>query len=195
MNNEENKRELREQRKNIVRNPDTVIPADKSVSEVSEEEFREPETFLEWQSPEFIYYEKSRRWYFIAVLIFAGLIAYAIFSQSFLMAITFLVAGGIFYLYAQKKPVTLDIAINEDGIMYHDRFFPYEDLKGFWITYEPPEVKVVTFSTKYLLIPKLSIILTDQNPADLRKTLIEELPEDKNLEEGAVDQFARRIKF
>jgi len=190
---------LRKHRKKVVRDTTTVVQPGQKVDQETEDqadtEFDPGEILMSWQAPEFIYYEKSRRWYIIAVLIFAALIAYAIYSRSFLMAITFVVAGGIFYYFAQKKPAQLDIAITDEGIQYHDRFFGYEDINGFWITYEPPDIKMVTFSTKYLMIPKLSIILTDQDPVKLRKILIEELPEDKRLREGAMEDFSRRIKF
>lgn len=210
MNDEEAKqRELRAYRKQVVRDPTTVIPAGVRVNPPEEtdpskisaleaerkKKFRPDQVFMKWQAPEFIYYEKSRTWYLVVVIIFAALITFAIFSQSFLMGIAFFVAGAIFYLYAQKKPTTMDISITDRGIQYHDRLFPYEDLRGFWITYEPPYSKLLSVGTKYLTIPKLSIILTDQDPVELRKILIEELPEDEKLEEGAVDHFTRRIKF
>lgn len=205
MNEEQAKKQaLRNHRKKIVRDTTTLsaemkkssLAADKKDPEVIKGEKPDlGEVLMAWQAPEFIYYEKSRRWYIIAVLIFAALIAYAIYERSFLMAITFVIAGGIFYYFAQKKPAQLDIAITDAGIKYHDRFFPYEDLTGFWITYEPPDLKIVTFSTRFLMVPKVSIIITSQDPVEMRKYLIEELPEDKKLEEGAVDAFSRRISF
>jgi len=189
---------LHQHRKQVVRDTTTVVKNDEKVSQPEpevKEEIDPGKNLMSWQAPEFIYYEKSRQWYIIAVLIFTGLIAYAIYARSFLMAVTFVVAGGIFYYFAQKKPATLDIAITDQGVQFHDRFFPFEDLKGFWITYEPPDVKMVTFATNSLLVPKLSIILTTQDPVELRKILIEELPEDKNLREGAAENFSRSIRF
>lgn len=210
MNEEEIKQQaLRAHRKQVVRDPTTIVPAGTKVNPPEEtdpnkpsaldvarkEKFRPEKVFMKWQAPEFVYYKKSRTWYLVVIIIFAALITFAIFSKSFLMGIAFFVAGAIFYLYAQKQPATMDIAITDKGIQYHDRLFPYEDLRGFWITYEPPYSKLLSVGTKYLTIPKLSIILTDQDPVELRKILIEELPEDEKLEEGAVDHFTRRIRF
>lgn len=201
--------ELRAHRKKVRRDPKTIVPVgarvnppEKTAPQKSAEldaerkkNFRPEKTFMKWRAPEFIYYEKSRTWYLTVVIIFAALIAFAIFYKSFLMGIAFFVAGAIFYLYAQKKPTMIDIAITDKGIKHHDRFFPYENLRSFWITYEPPQVKLLNIGTKHLMIPKLSIILTNQDPVAMRKVLIEELPEDEKLDEGAVDHFSRRIKF
>jgi hypothetical protein len=205
MNEDQAKKQaLRNHRKKVIR--DTTTLTSEMKNSTDQEPKKDPqvikgekpdlgENLMSWQAPEFIYYEKSRRWYVVAVLIFAALIAYAIYERSFVMAITFVIAGGIFYYFAQKKPAQLDIVVTDAGIKYHDRFFPYEDLNGFWITYEPPDLKILTFSTRFLMVPKLSIILTQQDPVELRKILIEELPEDKKLEENAVDAFSRRISF
>lgn len=202
MSDEQNKANLNNSRKQIRREPTDLdvkkndkVTEDTAKPKSEMEKAFEPKTLMSWQAPEFIYHEKNRNWYIIVVLIFAALIAFAVYSKSFLMAITFVVAGGIFYLYAQKKPITMDIAIREDGIQYHDQFFPYEVLNGFWITYEPPEVKSLTISTSQLFIPKITIILTDQDPVEIRKILIEEIPEDKDLEENTIDALTRRIKF
>ncbi len=210
MNEEETKQlELRAHRKEVQRDPQTIVPVGKSINPPEKnnpekasaleaerrQKLRPEKVFMKWQAPEFIYYEKSRTWYLVVVIIFAALIAFAIISKSFLMGIAFFVAGAIFYLYAQKKPARLDIAITDKGIKYHDRLFPYENLRSFWITYEPPYSKLLNVGTKYLTVPKLSIILTDQDPVALRKILIEELPEDEKMDEGAVDHFSRRIRF
>jgi hypothetical protein len=208
MNFDLQKKSLREHRKQVVRAPTTIVPVGKPLDPPASVEKKPTELeerrqaalhpvkiLMQWSAPEFVYYEKNRTWYLIVVIVFAALIAYAVYSQSFLMGIAFFVAGAIFYLYAQKKPATLDIKITENGIQYHDRLFPYEDLKGFWITYDPPEHKYLNVATKYLLVPKLSILLTDQDPVALRKILIEELPEDKRLEDGAADHLGRRIRF
>ncbi|MFC1721480.1 hypothetical protein ACFL0Z_01045 [Patescibacteria group bacterium] len=192
---------LRQHRKKVIRNPETVVEDGEKVNDAEEKESKEIDSLdqdrilMKWKAPEFIFYEKSRRWYIIAVLVFAALIAFAVYSRSFLMAVTFVVAGAIFYLYAQKKPAQLNIEITGEGILYHDRFFPFEDLDGFWITYEPPDLKILSVSTRSLMIPKLSLFLTDQDPVELRRILIEELPEDKKLRDGAVEAFSRRIRF
>ncbi|EKD49848.1 MAG: hypothetical protein ACD_63C00029G0002 [uncultured bacterium] len=209
------KQALKEHQKRIVRDPNTIVrvrnpkkieiyneerETKKAIAAAKEKRLEEnfsanPKTYIKWKAPEFIYYEKNKNWYLFAIIIFATLIAYAVYSKSFLMAVAFIVAGAIFYLYAQKKPQILNIEINEDGVVFHDKFFSYAELRGFWIMYEPPEIKLLTLHTSQLLYPKISIILTDQDPVKLRRILIKEIPEDKKLEESAVDQFARRIRF
>lgn len=166
-----------------------------SVPPKQKEEFGKPKIILKWKTPEFVYYPKSKNWYIIAGLVLAVLLAYSIWEKSFITAVTFIVLAVIFYMYAERKPQILDIEINDSGILFHDRFFPYENLNGFWITYEPPETKLLTISTKSFLFQKISIILTDQNPVKLRQILLEEIPEDKKLDQGGIDNFAKRIRF
>ena len=47
--------------------------------------------------------------------------------------------------------------------------------KSFFIIYQPPEVKSLYFEFKALTKPRLVIPLKDQNPVEIRKTLLEHL--------------------
>lgn len=174
---------------------------DESSNEVIESEQSEElnsqskRILLEWRAPEFMYFEKGKMWYFVMALAFAGLVAFGIWTKSFITVITFVILFVIIYIYAQRKPEEIYFAVTLDGIIYGNSFFPYESIEGFWLDYDPPHNAALHIHVRRMIAPKLTIQLTDQDPVELRRMLIKEVPENERLADGLTENLSRRIKF
>lgn len=171
-----------------------------------------------WKFSEFIKPERTKAWYFWALLIVGGLFIWAIITFNFLFALVILMIVFILLLHNKREPQELEFKITEDGLVIarslnrnegrqsnpvvndkaivSQRFYSYKEIKSFYIIYEPPQVKTLYFQLKSSLRPRLSIPLETQNPLKIRKILLKYLEEDLEKDtEPLSDQLARILKL
>lgn len=151
-------------------------------------------TKIEWTAPEFKKYKKGKKWFILPALIGLGILIIAILSKNFLLAIATILAAFVVYLYALKKPRKIKFSISGKGIQVAKNIYRFEDLKSFWIFYEPPEVKEISIRSKKTFIPYVKIPLGDQNPVEIRKFLLKFLPERRHPE-SVIDEWMRKARF
>lgn len=154
------------------------------------------EIFASWEFPEFIKYQRNAAWYVTAFLIGGLFLVYAIWTYNFLFAFIIIMLGFIIILYIIKEPITIRFKITEDGLELNHHFYPYKEIKAFWVIYEPPEVKNLYFEFKSAIKPKFSIPLLAENPLEIRKMLLKYLNEDlEKEEESTTDLLERKFKL
>jgi hypothetical protein len=132
-----------------------------------------------WRAPEFEVYEKSQRWYVIAFIFILAMIVYALFTDSPIMAITFILIGIVGYIYSQKNPRVITFSITTKGVVADKDLYLYDNIFSFWIFYEPDHKKVISLHTKASMLPFVHIPLANENPVKLREMLLENIPEIK----------------
>lgn len=150
---------------------------------------------LSWQAPEFIKYKKGKLWFVIFFLVSAFLVFVAFHWKSITMLFFLLFATFVAFIYSLKTPRLLNIAIKKTGVQVEDVFYPFSDIRAFWILYEPPEVKdLILQLKKQAFFPNVFIPLGDTDPTKVRSLLLHYLPEQK-LEESLFDILARKLRF
>lgn len=136
---------------------------------------------VEWQFPEFAKEERSRAWYIAAAVILGLLLLFAVYTANFLFAIILLLSVFVIVYQFFQAPRNVPVVIGEDGIIVDKRFYPYKELKSFWIIYEPPHSKYLYLDFKSQIKKSLPVPLEDANPLAVREALLNYLIE--NLEE------------
>jgi len=134
---------------------------------------------IEWQGPEYEHYPKEKRWYLIASLILAVIIIYALINNSPIMAITFILIGIVGYIQLEKSPHLLDFKITHNGVMTGKEIYDFDNIKSFWIFYEPPHTKILSLRVDALLTPFVHIPVHQIDPVKLREILLDFVPEKK----------------
>lgn len=149
-----------------------------------------------WHFPEYPSYQRGRRWYLIAIVIGAGLIIWSVATSNFLFGIIIVMTGVIFVTQSRRNAHNVVVQITEDGIVMGQSFYRYADIKNFWIVYEPPHIKKLYLSFKEPLRPLLAILLENENPVNVRRTLRRFLDEDLNEDtEPSSDSISRLLKI
>jgi len=148
-------------------------PEDFMIDEYSED------VLAHWQGPEYKAYPKNKRWYLIATSILIAIIAYALITNSPIMAITFILIGIVGYIHLQKKPRVLDFTISRDGVSAGNEIYEFDQIKSFWIFYEPPHTRILSLHTKGSLIPFVHIPIHQEDPSKIRKALLRSILEKK----------------
>lgn len=151
-------------------------------------------TLLAWKAPEFVFYKKTQTWYIVVGLIGLVLLIFAIFSQNYIMAITFILIFAVIFLFANKRPRELTFGITTKGIRIQNRIYKFDHLESFWIFYDLPHLKLLSLKSKKPLMPHIHVPLGSSNPVEIRKILLDYL-EEKEQSESFPDIIARIIKF
>ena len=159
------------------------------------EEFVHEKAVFEWNAPEYIHYEKDRHWYTVAGIIAAGFIVYGIVWGSAFFSIAIAVLAAVYYLQHQKTPRQIQIKLTNMGIKLEDKFFPFSNLKSFWIVYNPPEVTTLHLKTVKNINAELTIQLGDVDPSPIREFLARQLPEEEGKGEGFVNTLVRIFRL
>ena len=158
------------------------------------------QTLIKWRFPEFIKPKRTKIWYFWAILIGGGLFVHALITFNYLFALIIIMIALIILLHGKREPQEVNFKITEDGLAMESatsqRFYPYKEIRSFYIIYEPPEIKNLYFQFKSGLRPRLSIPLKNQNPLEVRKVLLKFLEEDLEKDiEPLSEQVGRMLKL
>jgi uncharacterized membrane protein len=149
---------------------------------------------LHWRAPEFETFERDRKWYLYISAILIAIVAYAIFTNGLIMAITFILIGVVGYIYIEKEPRVLDFMITRDGVVAGREIYDFDNLKSFWVFYEEDDLRVISLHTKSYLAPYIHIPVGDQDPSEIRHILLDYIPEEEH-KPGAVDTLDRILRL
>lgn len=150
----------------------------------------------EWLIREYEQYARSRRWYFAMSSLGLLLIIFALFTQNYLFALIIIIFGIVLYLQEMQPPLDIYFAITETGIVIGRKFYSFNELKGFWIVYNPPEVKNLYFNLNNVVRHRLKIPLLDYDPRPIKEFISQYLEEDiLKTEEPLSDRLARVFKI
>ncbi len=111
------------------------------------------------------------------------------------MAIGLLSVVGIVALGHRKKPRMMEVKITELGIEYGGNTYAFHDIQAFWIIYKPPYTRSLYLRMGRKRSHTLHIELNDQNPSEVRKLLIKELPEIEGATQPALDILSRLLRL
>jgi len=151
---------------------------------------------IDWDFPEFEQHERTKKWYIVAIIVMGLFLIYAILTKNILFAIILVLAAFITVVQSFQKPQMIHAAITESGIMVGEKFYPYDELAGFWVIYNPPLAKLLYLDFKNSIKKSLPIALVDVDPVEVRDILSQYLEEDLEREEEELgDRFAKVLKL
>ncbi len=148
--------------------------------------------FAEWQTLEHGHeHEMSSNVFTGAVVTLIAIVAYAIYTNSPLMAIVFILIGMIGYLSLNREPEMIRFTITTKGISTGREFYEYGHLRSFWILSDHPDIpKELVIETSGALVSRILIPLADQDVDAIRSFLVTCLAE-KKYEPSLIDTLGR----
>ena len=153
-----------------------------------------PET-ISWKAQSHQAPEHSPAWYLGFGLVSLGLILFAIFTHSPLTLITFILIILVILVMSNQPARSVTYKLTKTGIAAGQIIYPYKVIKTFWIVYNPPKVKTLSFETSAYLNNKISVELNEQDPVIVKLYLSRYLIEDLDREESITDALARSLKI
>lgn len=149
---------------------------------------------VSWRGPEFEHYPRDKRWYTGAAIILLLIILYAVATNGIIMAIVFALIGISGYIMFSRPQKVIDFAVTYDGVLVGDEIYDFDDIKSFWIFYEPPHTRVISLHMKGHFRPYLHIPLHQVDPVIVHEKLLEFVPEVKQ-EQNLIDILERLLRM
>lgn len=150
---------------------------------------------ISWEVAEYDLAPRGVAWYVFAGVAAVGLLIWAVSTRNFLFAFIVLIFAVIFATHTMRPPQRYRFVISDIGLALGSRLHKWKDVQGFWILYEPPEVKMLYLDFGGIR-PRLPIPLERMDPNQVRKILKEFIIEDTgNTEEPMLDWLARMLKI
>lgn len=162
--------------------------------EAPEKEARPIRSLIKWEALEYEYRPKSPNWFWSAGIISAAVAAAAVLLGNVLFAILVLLAGFSVILFGARRPRKIWFSLTVQGIQIGDRLFPYDNIRSFWIHYDPPYKKILSIELKKIFMPEMLIPLADNDPNVIREHLIKFVKERRH-EESFTEILTRLIGF
>lgn len=147
-----------------------------------------------WNAPEYEYLQKQSDWYWSVGILSFGFAIVAYLLNNFLLGVFVILAGFTIMLYGAKRPKTVKFEINYKGLIIDNRLFSFDDLKSFWMHYDPPHKKELGVESKKTFMPRLIIPLQNQDPNEIRTFLLKFL-EEEPYEESLIEAITKYLGF
>ena len=115
---------------------------------------------------------------FIFLMLLVAVIGFIMDSP--MMVLTFLLFAIVFYFFLKREKENVKIDIRFNGIKVGETLYTFDNLKSFWVFYDPPYEKYLSIATKSTFTPFVRIKLDEQDPVEIRKFLIKYLQEEEH---------------
>ena len=149
---------------------------------------------ISWQSPDFVFYEKTNNWYIILVTAGIALCAAFYFMDNILGIVMVVLAVIILVITANKKPKNRAYRLTADEISVNDDKYPLSDFKSFYLTFVDQYATLHLEKTKKLSSP-LSMLIPENEVENISNLLKSVLPENTKITYNTNDLFAKWFKF
>jgi hypothetical protein len=149
---------------------------------------------ISWQAPEFRHYEKNIGWYVTLLGIAVLVVAFFIIQQDIFAAVTMAILSLLIVLFSRHKPGLINIELSSKGAHLGGLFYPYKQIKHFWIV-DNQNHKTVNLETTAYLNNLIILELEEQDPDKVRNFLRQHLPEHENTNETVAQKVMHRFKF
>jgi hypothetical protein len=148
---------------------------------------------LSWQTLEHTHGERSADWYWGVGAVAISLIILCIFFDNYLLGV--IIALGTFaaIVHAQKGPELVYHELNHRGVIVEKIFFPYHNLRSFWIDFIAHRPRLV-IRPKKQFAPLLVMPLDDLDDEIVRDYLLSHLPEIE-FTESLAKKVLERVGF
>ena len=133
---------------------------------------------LSWHGQEHAHIHPNPRAIFIMLGVLILTVGYAIYTNSPIMAITFILVGLVGYLFLTQDPRTRDFTITTRGLVAGREFFSYESIDSYWFFETPPLENVLSLKSDGILSPYIHIPVPEELSQDVIKIVSTYLPEE-----------------
>lgn len=150
---------------------------------------------ISWTAPEHIRHERGILWKILAAIFVAGTATLGVMYEAWTFSLAVLAFALAYAVFNREEPKNVEIVISTIGIKAGNRKYPFGRIKDFWVIYHPPYTKTLNFHVEGELAVNIEIQLEDQDPSEIRKFMLEKIPERKGQTESVSDLFVKLFKI
>lgn len=148
---------------------------------------------IEWQALEYEEKERSADWFWaLGVIIVASSIASIIFSNYF-FALLLVIGGSMLAYYAVKKPDMVNYILTEKGLKINTQFYPYKNIKSFWVHEDTREVLFIKIERFYM--PIISMPIEAHKAEEIKELMLQNNIPEEEMKEHASEKIMETLGF
>ncbi len=147
------------------------------------------EPLLTWSAYEYPPRKSGSDKYWALGILTLALLTVAGLLENFLFGVLIVLSALLILLYSLKRPLHVTFEIHDAGIVVHQQFYPFRELKAFWILHT--ETPRLLLQSNHFLSPLVSIPLEGVRTEEIVALLTPHLPEEELHESLAVQLFER----
>lgn len=155
-------------------------------------QLQDAKVFHHWKITERPQQKKTLWWYATAIALVGFVVYYGIRTNNFLLALLAIMISAVYILLLQHGELPLEVNITNIGIWRGPYYYGYDEFAKFWVIYKPPLVKALYLDFKSIWKPRLSIYLGNENPVQVRASLLQYIAEDLDKEAESVSDMVER---
>ena len=126
---------------------------------------RTPSFKLEWEAHEYEHKERSTDWFWAVGIVSVSLAVTSIILGNIIFGLLILIGTAVLSLFALRPPETINVSLDEKGIVKGHVRYPYSSLESFWIDTDHPHKKIILQSEK-LFMPLITVPLGPSTDID-----------------------------
>jgi hypothetical protein len=151
-------------------------------------------TIISWKAPEFARYKKGGWWFPVQAIVTVALTLLFILTNQYLVAIIVVLGAYVIYRLAHQEPEILSVNFSTQGITFKSKYYPFRQLKTFWIIDTGETYRLHLQPIERLGFPVI-IPLIAEDVEKVRDFLSHYLPETHNAEEDLADRINRILRI
>lgn len=149
---------------------------------------------ISWTAPEFVYYEKGKKWYLVIGITALAIAAIFVLIKSYSGAAVVVAAALVFFTQGGVKPQDVKFTLDSEGLHYKEKTIGFDQFKEFWIVATPNQPKLYLQKTGKLSLP-ISIFLKNINPDIVIAFLKQYLPYEEAKGEAIHENINKIFRF
>lgn len=141
--------------------------------------------------------DKNPGWYTAAFMACLVLIIWWIYTWVYFLPIVILILIWVYFLVENNSPESMNIEIDDDGILIGEEFYDYPKIESFSIKYtkKRPCFLRIRLKTWWFKILDVPLAWVEQNSAEIRATLLQFVAEDEKWEMSSSDSLISYLKL
>ena len=149
---------------------------------------------LNWQAYEYKHTPKSADWFWALGIIAISIAVTSILFNNFLFAL-FIILGAITLgFFAKRRPLLLNMEINDKGIKVGRTFYAFSSIESFWVDAENENDQKVIIKVDSITMSHVAIPIEEIDPMEVKECLLRYLPEEEHTE-PIVNKVMEKLGF
>jgi hypothetical protein len=148
---------------------------------------------VSWEASEYVHHQKGVLWFAAFGLIFAALLAVAIWLQAWTFVVLVVIMAIAAGVYALRTPRAVHYLLDDQGIKIGERGYQYSDFRAFGVASEGSLFSVILLPTKRFM-PAITVYFEEADGERIVDILGSRLPMEE-VDHDPVDRLMRRLRF
>lgn len=136
---------------------------------------------IQWKAYEYHHRDKSSDWFWAIGIIAFSASAAAVIFNNVIFAILIILSAFTLSLFAARKPLLINIELNDQGVIIGKYLHPYKTLDKFCISNKRHGTEIILKSKK-TIFPYINIQTNNDNLDEVREYLSQYLKEEEITE-------------